>query len=70
MPGFDGQKSYLVHYSNRHLTTAALPATASSIRLDTVSIIPGGTGVLAAGETHARNAPGTDVVAVVLQHKA
>jgi hypothetical protein len=70
MPGFDGQKSYLVHYSNGHLTTAALPVAASSIGLDTVSIIPGGTGVLAAGETHARNAPGTDVVAVILQYKA
>ena len=69
MPGVDGQKSYLLHYSGGHLTTAALPAAASSISLDTVSLIPGGTGVLAAGDTHARNNPGANVVAVVLQYE-
>ena len=68
MPGVDGQKSYLLHYSAGHLTSAALPGGANRIFVDTVALIPGTTSVFAGGNTHAYAAPGTNVVAVLLQY--
>jgi hypothetical protein len=69
MPGFDGQKSYLLHYSNGHLTQAALPGGQSKITVDTVALIPGTTEQLAGGDTHAAANPEADVVGVVLQYE-
>ena len=68
MPGADGQKSYLLHYSDGHLTPAALPGGPSKITVDTVALIPGTTGLLGGGETHAPADQGTDVVGVVLEY--
>ena len=68
MPGVDGQKSYLLHYSAGHLTSAALPGGPDRIFVDTVALIPGTTSVLAGGNTHAYAALGTNVVAVLLQY--
>lgn len=70
MPGAGGQKSYLLHYSAGHLTQAALPGGPSKITVDTVALIPGTTGLLGGGETHAPSDEGTDVVGVVLEYGA
>jgi hypothetical protein len=69
MPGFGGQKSYLLHYSDGHLTQAVLPGGPSKITVDTVALIPGTSDVLAGGDTHASADPGTDVVGVILQYE-
>ncbi len=68
MPGIDGQKSHLLHYSARHLTPVALPGGPERIFVDTVALIPGTTSVLAGGNTHAYATLGTNVVAVLLQY--
>ena len=66
MPGFAGRASFLVHYSGGRLTEAALPGGGNRIDVISVAQIPGSTGQLAGGFTHA---PGgtTGVVAVILQ---
>jgi hypothetical protein len=69
MPGFGGQKSYLLHYSDGHLTQAVLPGGPSKITLDTVALIPGTSDMLAGGDTHGSADPGTDVVGVILQYE-
>ncbi len=68
MPGVDGQRSYLLHYSAGHLTQAALPGGASRMSVDAVALIPGTRFLLGGGDTHADNNPGTNVVAVILQY--
>lgn len=68
MPGGDGRRTYLLHYSAGHLTSAALPVGPDEILVDAVALIPGTTGVLAGGDIHGYANPGTDVVAVVLQY--
>jgi len=68
MPGVDGQKSYLLHYSAGHLTQAALPDGASRLSVDAVALIPGTTSLLGGGDTHAPDNPGTDVAAVILEY--
>jgi hypothetical protein len=69
MPGVDGQKSYLLHYLPGHrLGEASLPAGPSGISIETVALIPGSNGLLAGGDTHAADKPGTNVVAVLLQY--
>jgi hypothetical protein len=69
MPGSDTQKSYLLHYSDGHLTAAALPGGPNKITVDTVALIPGTTELLGGGNTHAPSNEGTDVVGVVLQYE-
>jgi hypothetical protein len=69
MPGVDGQKSYLLHYSAGHLTSAALPGGPNRIFVDTVALIPGTTSVLAGGNIHAFAQLGTNVTAVLLQYE-
>jgi hypothetical protein len=69
MPGTGGQKSYLLHYSAGHLTTAALPGGPNRITVGTVALIPGTSGVLAGGTTHAFANPGANVTAVLLQYE-
>jgi hypothetical protein len=66
MPGFGGRASFLVHFSGGRLTKAALPGGGNGIDVISVAQIPGTTGQLAGGFTHA---PGgaTGVVAVILQ---
>jgi hypothetical protein len=66
MPGFAGRTSFLVHYSGGRLTKAALPGGGNRVDVISVAQIPGSTGQLAGGFTHA---PGgmTGVVAVILQ---
>ena len=68
MPGADGQKSYLLHYSGGRLTQAALPGGPNRITVETVALIPGTTELLGGGETHAASDQGTDVVGVVLEY--
>jgi hypothetical protein len=68
MPGYDGQKSYLVHYSDGRLTEAALPGGPDRIDVVAVALIPGTTDLLGVGDTHAYETPGTDVTDVILQY--
>jgi hypothetical protein len=69
MPGVDGQKSYLLHYIPGHpLGEATLPGGPSGISIEAVALIPGSNGLLAGGDTHAADKPGTNVVAVLLQY--
>jgi hypothetical protein len=69
MPGVDGQKSYLLHYIPGHpLGKASLPGGPSGISIEAVALIPGSNGLLAGGDTHAADKPGTNVVAVLLQY--
>jgi len=68
MPGTDGAKSYLLHYSGAKLTPVALPKAASMINIDSVALIPGTANVLAGGYTHAAGNPGTNVVSVLLEY--
>jgi hypothetical protein len=68
MPGADGQRSFLLHYSGGHLTRAALPTSSSKIDVETVALIPHTTDMLGGGFTHGSNNPGTHVVAVILQY--
>jgi hypothetical protein len=69
MPGVDGQKSYLLHYRPGHpLGEASLPDGPSGISIEAVALIPGSNGLLAGGDTHAADKPGTNVVAVLLQY--
>jgi type IV secretory pathway VirB2 component (pilin) len=69
MPGVDGQKSYLLHYIPGHpLGEASLPGGPSGISIEAVALIPGSNGLLAGGDTHAADKPGTNVVAVLLQY--
>jgi hypothetical protein len=69
MPGFGGQKSYLLHYANGHLTQAAMPGGPARIGVNSVSLIPGTTVVLGTGDTHAAADPGSDVVGVILAYE-
>ena len=72
MPGVDGQKSYLLHYSasssGGYLAQATLPDGASRLSVDAVALIPGTTSLLGGGDTHAADNPGTDVVADILEY--
>jgi hypothetical protein len=69
MPGVDGQKSYLLHYTPRHpLSEASLPGGPERISVETVTPIPGTSDLLAGGDTHAYAKLGTNVVAVLLQY--
>jgi type IV secretory pathway VirB2 component (pilin) len=69
MPGVDGQKSYLLHYTPGHpLAEASLPDGPSGISIEAVALIPGSADLLAGGDTHASDEPGTNVVAVLLQY--
>jgi hypothetical protein len=69
MPGINGQKSHLLHYTGGHLIAAPLPTSASKISVVTVALIPGTSEVLGGGVTHGADDPGTDVVGVVLQYE-
>jgi hypothetical protein len=69
MPGVDGQRSYLVHYTPGHpLTEAPLPGGPNTISVQAVATIPGTTDLLAGGDTHASGNLGRNVVAVLLQY--
>lgn len=68
MPGFDGQKSYLLHYANGTLAPATLPVPSSKINIDSVAPIPGTTEMLAGGFTHTAGHDGDNVVSVLLQY--
>ena len=69
MPGVDGQKSHLVHYSGGRLTTAALPGGPDRTDVYSVALIPGTLSVLAGGDMHASDEPGVNVSAVLLQYE-
>jgi hypothetical protein len=60
--------SYLVHYFSGKLTKAALRVAAAKITISAVSRVPGSTGLLAAGWTHAAGNLSANVVAVVLRY--
>jgi hypothetical protein len=65
IPGFDGEPSYLLHYSGGHLTNTSFHA--STLDILSVSRIPGSTSVLAGGYTHPANNPGINPIAVIAQ---
>lgn len=67
-PGFNRQKSYLLHYSSGHLSAVSLPVPASKLEVLTVAQIPGTGNVLAGGYTHPADNPGINPVAVILQY--
>lgn len=64
----EGEASSLVHYAAGKLTKAATPVSPATISFASVARIPGTTQQLAGGFTHAKNNPGTNVVAVILQY--
>jgi hypothetical protein len=68
MPGSDGQRSYLLHYSGGTLTPVPLPVSSSMIDVDAVALIPGTTDLLGGGYIHASGNVGTDVVSILLQY--
>ena len=68
MPAYLGGPSYMVHYAAGKLTTARLPAGAQSSNVESVARIAGTTQAVAGGSTHAKNNPGLQVVAVILQY--
>ena len=68
MPGVFGQKSYLLHYSNGRLSQTTLPVPSSKINVETVSLIPGSSDVLAGGFSHAADNTGGNDVAVLLEY--
>jgi hypothetical protein len=68
MPGVDGEKSYLLHYSAGHLTQAPLPDGPHKMSVEAVALVPGTTDLLGGGDTHAYDNPGTSVVAVILEY--
>jgi hypothetical protein len=68
MPGVDGEKSYLLHYSAGHLTQASLPDGPYKMSVEAVALVPGTTDLLGGGDTHAYDNPGTSVVAVILEY--
>jgi hypothetical protein len=68
MPGFDGEPSYVVHYSGGKLPPAALPHGAQGIDVESIANIPGTTEMLGGGFTHKSKNPGLGVVAVILQY--
>jgi hypothetical protein len=68
MPGFDGQPSYVVHYSGGTLSEPSLPHGAQGIDVESIANIPGTTGMLGGGFTHKSGNPGLSVVGVILQY--
>jgi hypothetical protein len=70
MPGPQGGPSALVHYSGGHLTAAKLPVSSTKISVQSIASIPGTTGALAGGFTHAANNPGSHALSVILQFKS
>jgi hypothetical protein len=70
MPGPEGGASALLHYSGGRLSTPNLPGGATKIDVESIAAIPGTTGALAGGFTHAANNPGVRDVAVILQYKS
>jgi hypothetical protein len=67
MPGFDGQKSFMVHYLHGKLSKVPLPGGATRIDVVSVSHIPGTAQVLGGGFTHKAGNPSAGIVAVILQ---
>jgi hypothetical protein len=67
IPGFDGELSYLLHYSAGHLTN--VPFNASKLDILSVSQIPGTTSVLAGGYAHPPNNPGLNPTAVIAEYQ-
>jgi hypothetical protein len=68
MPGFDTQKSFMVHYRDGKLTKAALPGGAARIDVVSVARIPGTAQVLGGGFTHTAGQPSQGIVSVILQY--
>jgi hypothetical protein len=68
MPGVGGQQSFVVHYSAGKLTKAVLPIAATKIDIGSIARVPGTVDQIAGGLEHAANAPGVNVVAVVLEY--
>jgi hypothetical protein len=66
VPGFDGDPSYLLHYSGGHLTNVAFRA--STLDILSVSQVAGSTTVLAGGFTHPANNPGVNPVGVIAEY--
>jgi hypothetical protein len=68
MLGASGGTTYLVHYSDGKLTRATLPVAAAKITVTALSRVPGSTGQIAGGFTHAAGNLGEDVVGVLLKY--
>jgi hypothetical protein len=65
-----GTDAHLLHYSGGHLTTAAVPGGPSRTSISTVAVIPGTSGALAGGFTHAANNAGLGDTGVLLEFEA
>jgi hypothetical protein len=68
MQGEAGGTSFLVHYSDGKLTKVTLPVAAAKIAVSALSRVPGSTGQIAGGFTHAAGNLGEDVVGVLLKY--
>ena len=68
MPGFAGQKSFMLHYRDGKLTDAALPGGANRIDVVSVARIPGTAQLLGGGFTHTAGHPSLGIVSVILQY--
>jgi hypothetical protein len=68
MPGFDDQKSYIVHYAAGRLTPAALPGNPLGITVVSVSRVPGGRDQLAGGAIFKPLLPGVNQSAAILRY--
>jgi hypothetical protein len=68
MPGFDGQKSYIVHYAAGRLTPAALPGNPLGMAVVSISRVPGTRDQLAGGGTFKTLMPGVAQSAVILRY--
>ena len=67
-PGPESAPSQILHYAGGHLTAAALPIRPRKLAVWSVAPIPGTSGALAGGLTHATGNDGSQVVAVILQY--
>lgn len=67
MPGSNGQKSFMLHYSGGHLIPVPVPGGPARTDVDSVALIPGTNSALAGGDMHAASRPGVSVTAVLLQ---
>jgi hypothetical protein len=68
MPGFDGQKSYIVHYAAGRLTPATLPGNPLGMAVVSISRVPGTRDQLAGGDTFKTLMPGVSQSAVILRY--
>jgi hypothetical protein len=68
MPGVDGQKSFIVHFTGGKLIPVTLPGNPRATAVQAISRIPGTAAQLAGGDTYTASMPGVNQVAILLQY--